>query len=166
MAEECAQPEVRVSRSLVLCISLGGRASLFFVFPLCFIIPLIEDIIATPYGQALPYISIQVVSSRAGALVLMNMIFFVTFLYPISITATTSHCTWAFSHDKALPLLSIWTSTVADSPVYARSLVTFIEMLLGFFNIVSSAAFTAFASVGVIALSGTPFPFPYRCLPG
>jgi amino acid transporter len=141
MAEECAQPEVEVSRALVLCIPFGGLASLLFVLPLCFTLPPLEDILNAPYGQALPFIINEIMGSKTGALILMIMILFVTLFCAISITTAASRCTWAFSRDNALPFAGIWSRTVADRPVYALALVTVIEM------------FTAFASVGVIALA-------------
>jgi amino acid transporter len=153
MAEECAKPEVEVSRALVLCIPFGGLASLLFVLPLCFTLPPLEDILAAPYGQALPYILNLVMGSKTGALILMIMILFVTLFCSISITTAAARCTWAFSRDNALPLASLWTRTIADRPIFALLLVTIIEMLLGLINLGSSSAFTAFASVGVIALA-------------
>ena len=153
MTEECAQPEVEVSRAIALCIPFGGLASLLFVLPLCFTLPPLEDILNAPYGQALPYIIYSIMGSKTGALILMIMILFVTLFCAIAITTAASHCTWAFSRDNALPLASLWTRTVADRPIYSLTLVTVIEMLLGLINLGSSSAFTAFASVGVIALA-------------
>ncbi|KAJ4325011.1 hypothetical protein N0V94_000895 [Neodidymelliopsis sp. IMI 364377] len=153
MTEECAQPEVEVSRAIALCIPFGGLASLLFILPLCFTLPPLEDILAAPYGQALPHILNLVMGSKAGALILMIAVLFVTLFCSISITTAASRCTWAFSRDNALPLSSLWTRTIADRPVFALTLVTIIEMLLGLINLGSSSAFTAFVSVGVIALA-------------
>ncbi|KAJ4990936.1 amino acid permease [Stagonosporopsis vannaccii] len=153
MAEECAQPDVEVSRAITLCIPFGGLASLLFVLPLCFTLPPLEVILTAPYGQALPFTLNLVMGSKAGALTLMVGVLLVTLFCSISITTAASRCTWAFSRDKALPFADTWIRTVADRPVYALTLVTVIEMLLGVINLGSSSAFTAFASVGVIALS-------------
>jgi len=153
MTEECAQPEIEVSRAIALCIPFGGLASLLFVLPLCFTLPPLEDILNAPYGQALPYIIYSIMGSKTGALILMIMILFVTLFCAIAITTAASHCTWAFSRDNALPLAGLWTRTIADRPIYSLTLVTVIEMLLGLINLGSSSAFTAFASVGVIALA-------------
>jgi amino acid transporter len=153
MTEECANPETEVSRALALCIPFGGLASLLFVLPLCFTLPPLEDVLAAPYGQALPYILNQVMGSQTGALILMIMILFVTLFCSISITTAAARCTWAFSRDNALPLASLWSRTTSDRPIFALCLVTIIEMLLGLINLGSSSAFTAFASVGVIALA-------------
>ncbi|KAL1592273.1 hypothetical protein SLS60_011350 [Paraconiothyrium brasiliense] len=153
MTEECADPEVEVSRSLVLCIPIGGIASLFFVLPLCFTLPPLEAILAAPNGQALPFVLATVMGTKAGTIILMVMVFLVSLFCSISITTGASRCTWAFARDQALPLANVWTRTISDSPIYALALVTIIEMLLGLINLGSSAAFTAFASVGVIALA-------------
>ncbi|KAI4930666.1 uncharacterized protein J4E92_004498 [Alternaria infectoria] len=153
MTEECAQPEIEVSRAIALCIPFGGLASLLFVLPLCFTLPPLEDILNAPYGQALPYIIYSIMGSKTGALILMIMILFVTLFCAIAITTAASHCTWAFSRDNALPLAGLWTRTIADRPIYSLTFVTIIEMLLGLINLGSSSAFTAFASVGVIALA-------------
>jgi amino acid transporter len=153
MTEECARPEVEVSRAIAFCIPFGGLASLLFVLPLCFTLPPLEEILNAPYGQALPYTLNLIMGSQTGALILMTMILFVTLFCSIGITTAASRCTWAFSRDNALPLASIWTRTLADRPVFALALVTIIEMLLGLVNLGSSSAFTAFASVGVIALA-------------
>jgi amino acid transporter len=153
MTEECAQPEIEVSRAIALCIPFGGLASLLFVLPLCFTLPPLGDILSAPYGQALPYIIYSIMGSKTGALVLMIMIHFVTLFCAIAIATAASHSTWAFSRDNALPLAGLWTRTIADRPIYSLTLVTAIEMLLGLINLGSSSAFTAFASVGVIALA-------------
>jgi amino acid transporter len=153
MTEECANPDIEVSRALALCIPFGGLASLLFVLPLCFVLPPLEDILAAPYDQALPYILNLVMGSQAGALILMIMILFVTLFCSISITTAAARCTWAFSRDNALPFAKVWSRTTADRPIFALLLVTIIEMLLGLINLGSTSAFTAFASVGVIALA-------------
>lgn len=153
MTEECAEPEVEVSRAIALCIPVGGIASLLFVLPLCFTLPPLEEILSAPYGQALPYTLNLIMGSKTGALILMIGVLFVTFFCSISITTAASRCTWAFGRDKGLPLANIWTRTVSDRPVFALALVTIIQMLLGLIDLGSTSAFTAFVSVGVIALS-------------
>ncbi|KAF2850215.1 amino acid transporter [Plenodomus tracheiphilus IPT5] len=153
MTEECAQAELEVSRAIALCIPFGGLASLLFVLPLCFTLPPLEEILNAPYGQALPYVLHLIMGSETGALMLMIMILFVTLFCSISITTASSRCTWAFSRDNALPLANLWTRTIYNRPVFALLLVTIVEMVLGLINLGSSSAFTAFASVGVIALA-------------
>ncbi|KAJ5781161.1 hypothetical protein N7457_006321 [Penicillium paradoxum] len=153
MAEECTDPEIQIPMAMSLVPVVAGIAALVFVVPICFTLPPLQDIINAPYGQALPYIIHVVTGSPAASIVLMVLILFVAFFCSVSITTTAGRCTWAFSRDDAVPMSRIWSSTFRDSPLAALCLVTGIEMLLGLVYLGSSSAFTAFASVGVIALA-------------
>jgi amino acid transporter len=153
LTEECAEPEVEVSRALAWVVPIGGIACVFFILPLCFTMPPLDEILGAPYGQALPYIITRIIGNQTGTIILMVMVLLVTLFCSIGITNGASRCTWAFSRDKAIPCYGLWQKTYADRPLYALALVTVIEMLLGLINLGSSSAFTAFASVGVIALS-------------
>ncbi|KAJ5379404.1 Amino acid/polyamine transporter I [Penicillium cosmopolitanum] len=132
---------------------VAGIAAVIFTLPICFTLPPLADIINAPYGQALPYIIHVVTGSPAASIVLMVLVLLVAIFCSISITTTAGRCTWAFSRDNALPLSHLWSATVKDSPLSALCLVTAIEMLLGLIYLGSTSAFTAFASVGVIALA-------------
>lgn len=68
MAEECADPTTTVPWAITLCIPVGGLAGFFFILPICFTMPPLEDIILAPYGQALPYIFQAVMGSPGGGL--------------------------------------------------------------------------------------------------
>ncbi|CAI6088946.1 unnamed protein product [Clonostachys chloroleuca] len=153
MAEECVDPETEVARGITMCIPLGGIAALLFVLPICFTLPVLQDILTAPYGQALPYIITIVTGSKPLALALMIMILVITLCCSLSVTTTASRCTWALSRDGLLPFSNIWSRTTFDQPLYALVLVTVLQMLLGCINLGSTSAFTAFVSVGVIALA-------------
>lgn len=103
---------------------------------------------------ALPYIFHTVMGSPGGGLALMFFILGVAIFCSISITVAASRCTWAFARDGAIPGHK-WLSKVNkdQTPVNALALLTIIQMLLGLINFGSTAAFTAFASVGTIALA-------------
>ncbi|EMT73602.1 Choline transport protein [Fusarium odoratissimum] len=153
MTEECSKPEIEVPRAISMCIPIGGVSMLVFVLPICFTLPPLEDILAAPYGQALPFIIDTVTGSKPLSLTLLIMILMVTLFCSISITTTASRCTWALSRDGMLPFSQIWSRTLFNQPVYALALVTVIEICLGCVNLGSASAFTAFVSVGVIALA-------------
>ncbi|KAF4499093.1 amino acid transporter [Fusarium agapanthi] len=114
MAEECRHPEKEVPQALMSVIPIGGVAALFFLLPICFTLPPVEDVLAAPYA---------------------------------------SRCTFAFSRDKAVPFWSLWSSMYHRQPFASLVLATVVEMLLGLINLGSSSAFTAFVSVGVVALA-------------
>lgn len=72
----------------------------------------------------------------------------------ISITTAASRCTWAFARDHAIPFSSIWSKVAGNqTPINALALLTVVQMLLGIISIGSTSGFTAFISVGVIALA-------------
>jgi amino acid transporter len=155
MAEEVAMPAIKVPQAISLCVPVGGVAGLFFVLPLCFTLPPLEDILDAPARQALPYIFHRVMGSPGGGLGLMFLVLVVTLFCSISITVAASRTTWAFARDDAIPLAGLWSrvSPHFGVPVWSLVLLTVIQMLLGLINLGSSSAFTAFVSVGVIALA-------------
>ena len=79
----------------------------------------------------------------------------ITVFCSISITVAASRATWAVARDDAVPLAKVWARVDKrwGVPVWALVLLTGIQMLLGLINLGSSSAFTAFVSVGVIALA-------------
>ncbi|OCT44877.1 putative amino acid permease [Cladophialophora carrionii] len=155
MAEECANPTVKVPTAISLCVPVGGTAGLFFILPICFTLPPLEDVIAAPYGQALPYIFRTVMGTPGGGLGLMFLVLTITMFCSISITVAASRCTWAFARDDAMPLANVWSRVDGrlGVPLYALILTTVVQMLLGLIYLGSSSAFLAFVSVGVIALA-------------
>jgi amino acid transporter len=155
MAEECAEPAIKVPQAMSLCIPVGGFAGLFFILPICFTLPPLEAILGAPAGQALPYIFHVVMGSPGGGLGLIFLVLTITLFCSISVTVAASRTTWAFARDDAIPLSKVWAqiNPRLGVPVWALILLTVIQMLLGLINLGSSSAFTAFASVGVIALA-------------
>ncbi|KAJ5517383.1 hypothetical protein N7527_008943 [Penicillium freii] len=155
IAEECADPAVKVPRAIALSVPVGGTAGLFFIIPICATLPPLQDIINAPAGQALPYILARVMGSPAGGLGLISLVLVITVFCSISITVAASRATWAVARDDAVPLAKVWARVDKrwGVPVWALVLLTGIQMLLGLINLGSSSAFTAFVSVGVIALA-------------
>ncbi|KAJ5761922.1 uncharacterized protein N7511_005304 [Penicillium nucicola] len=155
MAEECNKPAIKVPRAIALSVPVGGTAGLFFILPLCATLPPLEDIIAAPGGQALPYILHTVMGSPGGGLALVFLVLVITLFCSISITVAASRSTWAVARDEAIPLSKTWATVhpTLNVPVWSLVLLTAIQMLLGLINLGSTSAFTAFVSVGVIALA-------------
>jgi amino acid transporter len=155
MAEECANAVIKVPQAISLCVPVGGIAGIFFILPICFTLPPLEDILAAPAGQALPYIFHVVMGSPGGGLGLIFLVLGVTLFCSISITVAASRATWAFARDDAIPLSKVWArvNQKLGVPVWSLVLLTVIQMLLGLINLGSSSTFTAFVSVGVIALA-------------
>lgn len=152
MAEECADPSIKVPQAIGLAVPVEGIAGLFFILPICFTMPPLEDVIAARYGQALTVIFEAVMGSKAGGLGLMILVLVLTMCCSFSITTAASRTTWAFARDDAIPFSRLW-SRVDDkrsTPFFALVLVTVVQVLLGLSNLGSSSAFAAFVSVSVI----------------
>ncbi|KAK4504034.1 hypothetical protein PRZ48_004949 [Zasmidium cellare] len=168
MAEECADPTVKVPRAISLCIPVGGFWGLLFILPICFTLPPLADILEAPAGQALPYIFARVMGSPGGGLALIFFVLVITIFCSISITTAASRCTWAFARDDAIPGARLWARVdkKLGVPVWSLVLITVVQMLLGLINLGSTAAFTAFVSVGVQALAlsyGIPIAISFCC---
>ena len=155
MAKEVADPTRKVPIALSLCISVGGVAGLFFILPICFTLPPMEDILEAPYYQALPYIFHTVMGTPGGGVALSALVLIITLFCSISITVAASRCTWAFARDNAMPLSRVWShvNKTLDVPIWALVLTTVVQMLLGLINLGNATAFTAFISMGVISLA-------------
>jgi amino acid transporter len=155
MAEEVADPAIKVPNAISLCIPVGGTAGLFFILPICATLPPLEDILRAPSYQALPYIFHTVMGTPGGGLGLIFLVLAITIFCSISITVAASRTTWAMARDDAMPLSRLWAKVdhTHGVPIWSLVLVTVVQMLLGLINLGSSSAFTAFISVGVIALA-------------
>ncbi len=155
MAEECRDPAVDLPKALSLCIPIAGVAGLFFIVPICATLPPLLDIIQlAPAGQAFPYVAHRVMGTPGGGLAVMFFALGVAVFCSISITVAASRCTFAFARDGAIPGHRLWARVNKDqTPVNALILLTVVQMLLGLINLGSTTAFTAFASVGTIALA-------------
>ncbi|KAK5060115.1 hypothetical protein LTR84_009999 [Exophiala bonariae] len=155
MAEECQNPSIKVPRAIALCVPVGGLAGLFFILPICFTLPPLEDILLAPYGQALPYIFYRVMGTPGGGMGLMFLVLGITLFCSVSITVAASRCTWAFARDDAIPGARLFSKVnqTLGVPIWALTLTTVVQMLLGLIYLGSTSAFTAFISVGVMGLA-------------
>ncbi|KAJ5151838.1 hypothetical protein N7492_010133 [Penicillium capsulatum] len=133
MAEECTNLAVKAPRAIALSVPVGGIAGLLFVIPLCATLPPLDEIVDAP----------------------AFLVLIVTLFGPIGITVAASRSTWAVARDDALPLARLWAHIHPGLgvPVWSLLLLTVIQMLLGLINLRISSAFTAFVSVGMIALA-------------
>jgi amino acid transporter len=156
MAEECNDAAIKLPQAMALAVPIGSIAGLFFIIPICATLPPLLDIVTySTGGQALPYIFARVMGAPGGGLGLTFLVLVVTVFCSISITVAASRCTWAFARDDAIPGAR-WFAKVHPTlkvPVWSLVLVTIVQLLLGLINLGSSSAFTAFISVGVVALA-------------
>ncbi|KAL3461014.1 amino acid/polyamine transporter I [Aspergillus heterothallicus] len=157
MTEEVHSPAIKVPQAMSLCIPVGGITGLFFILPICATLPDLLAITTAPSGQAIPYIFHLVMGTCSAAVGLVSLILVIGLFCSISITNAASRTTWALARDNALPLSTLFAHVDEHLhiPLWSLGLVTLIQMLLALINLGSSSAFTAFVSVGVIALAIT-----------
>ncbi|RSL46525.1 hypothetical protein CEP54_013800 [Fusarium duplospermum] len=155
MAEQTAQPAVKVPRAISLAVPVEFISGLLFILPICFTMPPLEELITATYGQALPTLFRSVIGSDAGAFGLLFLVLVLTMCCSFSITTASSRVTCAFARDNAIPLSRLWyrIDERTGVPVYAFVLVNIIQVLLSHVYLGSPLAFTAFVSVGIMALS-------------
>jgi len=94
MAEECSDADIRLPQALSLCVPVGGLIGLFFIIPICALLPPIGEIIENSgqFGQALPYIFTRIMGSPGGGLALSFLVLVITFVCSISITGELLFC--------------------------------------------------------------------------
>ena len=152
MSEEVSKPTVKMPRAISLCIPVGGIAGLFYVIPICVVLPPLADILEAPVAQALPYVFHQAMGTAAGGIGLTFLVLAITMFCSISITVAAARVTWAFARDNAVPLSGLWRR-VNDRfgvPIWSLALMTLVQALLGLINLGSTSAFVAFTSAGVM----------------
>ncbi|OAQ82552.1 amino acid protein [Purpureocillium lilacinum] len=146
MAEECGDVTIKLPRALSLAVPVGFVAGLFFIIPLCATLPDLADVLNAPLGQAIPYVFLRVLGSPGSAIALTTLILVITVFCSISITVAASRTTWAFARDNAIPGARLWSKVNEkhDTPIWALTLTTLVQMLLSLIYLGSSSAFNAF----------------------
>ncbi|KAH8666667.1 PXA domain-containing protein [Xylariales sp. PMI_506] len=155
MCEEVQQPATQVPKAMVLTVLLNTVAGLMLLIPLVYVLPDISELVSLASGQPVPTIIKSAVGSAGGAFGLLVPLLVLAVLCGIGCTTAASRAVWAFARDGAIPGSSLWKQVNhdLDVPLNAMMLSMAVQILLGFIYFGSSAAFSAFSGVGVIALT-------------
>ncbi|KAI0471709.1 amino acid/polyamine transporter I [Xylariaceae sp. FL0804] len=153
MCEEVRAPATQVPKAMVLTIVINTFAGLLFMIPLLFVLPDIQGVVLL--AQPVPTIIKDAVGSAGGAFGLLIPLLVLALFCGIGCTTATSRCIYAFARDGAIPGSKWWrvVNERLDVPLNAMMLGMAVELLLGLIYFGSSAAFSAFSGVGVIALT-------------
>lgn len=157
MCEEVKNPETEVPRAMLLTVCLNTLAGLLILVPICFVLPDIQELIALPWGQPLPYIIMSATGSAGGTFALLVPLLLLAILCGTGCSTVASRVIWAFARDGAVPYAKHWSkiSPTMHIPVNAMILSTSVQILLGLIYFGSTAAFNAFSGVGVICLTAS-----------
>lgn len=155
MCEEVRQPATQVPKAMVLTIVINTVAGLMFMIPLVFVLPDIGELVALASGQPVPTIIKSAVGSAGGAFGLLTPLLVLGFICGIGCTTAASRSVWAFARDGAIPGSHLWKQVhpKLDIPFNAMMLSMVVQLILGLIYFGSSAAYNAFAGVGVICLT-------------
>lgn len=153
LCEEVREPAVMVPKAMVGTVVINFIAGLFFLIPLCFVMPAISELVNA--DQPTPVIFKHAIGNSAGAFCLMIPLLVLGIICGVGCVTATSRCTWAFARDGGIPG-SGWWKTVnkkLDIPFNALVLGMIVEIGLGAIYFGSTAAYNAFSGVGVIFLT-------------
>ncbi|KAL4802461.1 amino acid/polyamine transporter I [Aspergillus unguis] len=155
MCEEVRHPAIQVPKAMVGTIVINTFAGLVFLIPVCFVMDDLVELANLASGQPIPSIFKSAIGNEVGTFLLLLPLIILGFICGIGCVTATSRCIWAFARDGAIPG-SQWWRTVnkkLDVPLNALTLGMVIELLFGLIYFGSTAAYSAFSSVGTILLT-------------
>ena len=155
MCEEVHKPAIQVPNAMCGGLLLNWLCGLLFMIPLLFVMPPLDEVLADPSAQPVPYIFRAAVGNEGGAFVLTVPLILLAIVCGTACVTASSRFIWAFARDGAIPFSSIWkkVSPTQNVPVNAIGLGMVIQLLVGLIYFGSYAAFNAFSGSGVIFLS-------------
>ncbi|KAJ9415950.1 amino acid/polyamine transporter I [Fusarium oxysporum] len=155
MCEEVRKPDVQVPKAMVLTVCINTVAGMLFLIPITFILPDLKYLADLASAQPIPPTIKAAVGSSGGAFALLTPIIVLGIICGIGCITASSRCIWAFARDGAMPGSKWWVivNKRLDVPLNAMMLSMVIQLLLGLIYFGSSAAFNAFANVGVLTLN-------------
>lgn len=157
LAEEIRDAPIVVPRSIMLGIAINGALGFAMILT---VLMRVGDLNAVLEGNAaFPFVVIfhNAVRSRAGAAIMLSIVFTMTTTSNAGMTASVSRIVWAFARDRGVPgwrtLSKISKRT--SIPTYAVLVTSIITCLLGLINMGSVAAFNGVLSVAIAGLFGS-----------
>lgn len=155
MCEEVRKPDTQVPKAMVLTVLVNTFAGLLFLIPITFILPDLKELADLASAQPIPPTIKSAVGSSAVAFCLLIPIIVLGIICGIGCITASSRCVWAFARDGAMPGSNWWVriNKKLNVPLNAMMLSMIIHILLGLIYFGSSAAFNAFANVGVLTLN-------------
>lgn len=157
MCEEVQNPSKEVPKAMVLSVIAAGITGIFYLIPILFVMPDVDQLLNVSTGQPIGYIFMKATGSSKGGFGLLFLIIGIQFFAGTGSLTAASRCLYAFSRDGAVPFSNIWSQVNEqyDIPLYSLLISTLIEGLLGLIYLGSSSAFNAFTGVATICLSAS-----------
>ncbi|GJN82354.1 GABA permease [Purpureocillium lilacinum] len=157
MCEEVQNPEREVPKAIVLSVVAAGITGILYLVPLLFVLPDIQMLLSVANSQPIGLLFKTVTGSAAGGFGLLFLILGILMFAGIGALTAASRCTYAFARDGAIPGYKLWSrvNKSLDMPLWALTLSTVVDCILGCIYFGSSAAFNSFTGVATICLSAS-----------
>ncbi|KAI0020436.1 gaba permease [Xylariomycetidae sp. FL0641] len=155
MCEEVQSPEREVPKAIVLSVVAAGLTGLAYLIPVLFVLPDIQTLLDVANGQPIGLVFKNATGSAGGGFGLLLLILGIWLFAGVGALTASSRCTYAFARDGAIPGSGLWKRVDArfGLPLWALTLSTIVDCLLGLIYFGSSAAFSSFTGVATICLS-------------
>ncbi|KAI1338269.1 gaba permease [Xylariaceae sp. FL0016] len=157
MCEEVQSPEREVPKAIVLSVVAAGITGLIYLIPILFVLPDIQMLLDVANGQPIGLIFKTATGSAGGGFGLLFLILGIWLFAGVGALTASSRCTYAFARDGAIPGSGLWKKVDQrfGLPLWALTLSTIVDCLLGLIYFGSSAAFSSFTGVATICLSAS-----------
>ncbi|UNI22907.1 hypothetical protein JDV02_008751 [Purpureocillium takamizusanense] len=157
MCEEVQNPEREVPKAIVLSVVAAGITGILYLVPLLFVLPDIQMLLSVANSQPIGLLFKTVTGSAAGGFGLLFLILGILMFAGIGALTAASRCTYAFARDGAIPGYKLWSrvNKSLDMPLWALTLSTVVDCVLGCIYFGSPAAFNSFTGVATICLSAS-----------
>lgn len=155
MCEEVQNPEREVPKAIVLSVAAAGLTGLIYLIPILFVLPDVQTLLDIANGQPIGYIFKTATGSAGGGFGLLFLVLGIWLFAGVGALTASSRCTYAFARDGAIPGSKLWSQVDGrfDIPLWALTLSTIVDCLLGLIYFGSSAAFSSFTGVATICLA-------------
>ncbi|KAH9884419.1 gaba permease [Xylariomycetidae sp. FL2044] len=155
MCEEVQTPEREVPKAIVWSVVAAGLTGLIYLIPILFVLPDVQTLLDVANGQPVGLIFKTATGSAGGGFGLLFLILGIWLFAGVGALTASSRCTYAFARDGAIPGSKLWSKVDKrfDLPLWALTLSTIVDCLLGLIFFGSSAAFSSFTGVATICLS-------------
>lgn len=155
MCEEVQNPEREVPKAIVLSVVAAGLTGLIYLIPVLFVLPDVQTLLDIANGQPIGYVFKTATGSAGGGFGLLFLVLGIWLFAGVGALTASSRCTYAFARDGAIPGSKLWSKVDGrfDIPLWALTLSTIVDCLLGLIYFGSSAAFSSFTGVATICLA-------------
>ncbi|KAI1865384.1 uncharacterized protein JN550_008432 [Neoarthrinium moseri] len=154
MAEEMPDASRNVPIAMVGSSVVNGLIGFAYCIMLLYSTGPIDEVLTTPTGFPYMQIFLDATKSNAGTTLLSLTITLTAIAATVAGVASTSRTLWAFARDSATPFHQQISKVdrMSEVPFNSITVVTVLQMLLGFIYLGNSTAFNAILAMAIIGM--------------